>query len=87
MDIIFIHSLVSKIKEGGGCLPGYTTVEKQRWDLKQVVSTVRLQLLVDISQVILLQACLVLFSNIHLLLVPQIVKSSFRVHGCLHISR
>lgn len=26
-----------------------------------------------------------LFSSIHLLLVPQIVKSSFRVHSCLHI--
>ena len=53
----------------------------------ETVSTVRLQLLVDISQVILLEACFMLSSNIHLLLVTQIVKSIFRIHGCLHISR
>lgn len=38
------------------------------------VSTMRLQLLVDVSQVILLVACFVFLSNIHPLLVPQIVK-------------
>lgn len=38
------------------------------------VSTMRLQLLVDVSQVILLVACFVFLSNIHPFLVPQIVK-------------